>query len=1060
MSISGMRTGCYATRCAAAVCLALLSELSLALGQRVPSSVALSVSPAAAVVGQLVTLSAAVTCATGSIDGGSVRFASGPYVLGTAQVVGVTPAQGFATGSATLKVALPAGTHQLIATFNGTETVSTSSSESVSISVTGLIPVQIDLTAESTGTGYLFSYLASAQGTTSLTGNLQLNDITSTTTVSQLPLSTSLFGLTNTGSYQVGNNPSAILSADFRGDGSIGIVAANLDDDSVTVFAKNPATGALDSVQTLKVGKCPSALAAADFNGDGLLDLAVANSGDNTVNIFFGNPENPGTFTVIGPVIPVGSVPVAMAIGDFDFDGSPDLAVLNYLDSSVTILLGNPQDPGSFTTGETLRTGQGPVAVAVADLNGDGVPDLAIANYVDGTVWILAGDPAHLGQFLIPTNVFATGRCPTSLAVADLNGDGIPDLVVSNWADGTISIMWGNADQPGIYPTQQIMPVGAGPVVVGLSDINGDGLPDIIVSNTGEAVSAGLQNNSSLGLLLNEGTGTFGTYQSWSTGAALRQVTPDPPGLTPAGLAGVDVMSNSMKSFSIGTSASGSFQVAALTGTGIHNFELTLSPDSTSAYGASVSNVVPIDLPGVTPLPQSITFNAFPQVTYGNGPIILSAQSSSGLPVSYTVTGPATLDGTSLFINAAGTIVVVASQAGNTTYAAANPVSQVLLVNRAPLTVTPNDATRLYGIANPAFTGSIVGVVNDDNITATYGSDADMSTPPGTYSTPPLGISATLSDPNSRLSNYSVTQSVGVLTIQIILTKPPKPIPIPPRPPFHRPRPIRPGEPIPPGQPPQPGPVPVRTQPPGPKPIHNPPPPPRRFPIPGPGPIPVFPPNWARVFEMRAPIVMGPDTRNARRATETVLAYSPDVMSQSGALTITVRVLTRGGGVPSGTVALLDNHEVVQTTTLDARGYATVLVSGLERGGHKLSAQYSGDQQNRASGSQSSNVFIYSVSLPLIYGLDPTQLIETFEKAVVQLTDRTPTLSDPVCRAMASDLSCATTRNVDIPDVIKQFLTMRWQLHYENSCPQTRDSYLEETSWARIRASGGSRPLE
>jgi hypothetical protein len=88
-----------------------------------------------------------------------------------------------------------------------------------------------------------------------------------------------------------------------------------------------------------------------------------------------------------------------------------------------------------------------------------------------------------------------------------------------------------------------------------------------------------------------------------------------------------------------------------------------------------------------------------------------------------------------------------------------------LTVNKAPLTVTPNNVSRLYGVANPAFTGSITGLVAGDTITATYASAANLTTVVGVYSSGPNAIAATLSDPGSKLGNYTLTQNLGTLTI-------------------------------------------------------------------------------------------------------------------------------------------------------------------------------------------------------------------------------------------------------------------------------------------------------
>lgn len=159
---------------------------------------------------------------------------------------------------------------------------------------------------------------------------------------------------------------------------------------------------------------------------------------------------------------------------------------------------------------------------------------------------------------------------------------------------------------------------------------------------------------------------------------------------------------------------------------------------------------------------QTINFTAPPSVVlYGTAPLSLSATATSGLGVTFQVdSGPGTINGTVLTISGAGKIVVEADQAGDPNNSAAAPVTATIVVNPALLTVVANSASRAYGAANPAFSGILTGVVSGDGITASYSSTASTSTPIGTAQ-----ITATLNDPNNRLSNYTVTNTPGVLTI-------------------------------------------------------------------------------------------------------------------------------------------------------------------------------------------------------------------------------------------------------------------------------------------------------
>ena len=129
-----------------------------------------------------------------------------------------------------------------------------------------------------------------------------------------------------------------------------------------------------------------------------------------------------------------------------------------------------------------------------------------------------------------------------------------------------------------------------------------------------------------------------------------------------------------------------------------------------------------------TPAPQTISFNQLPNVTYGVSPITLTATASSGLPVSYSVTGPASVNNSTgqLTITGAGSVTVTAAQSGSTDYTAATPVLVGFTVYQAPLTVTvsPSSYSRAVNTANPTFTGTVSGAVNNDlntgSIAVTY----------------------------------------------------------------------------------------------------------------------------------------------------------------------------------------------------------------------------------------------------------------------------------------------------------------------------------------------------
>ncbi|MBT9333138.1 MBG domain-containing protein [Paracidobacterium acidisoli] len=160
---------------------------------------------------------------------------------------------------------------------------------------------------------------------------------------------------------------------------------------------------------------------------------------------------------------------------------------------------------------------------------------------------------------------------------------------------------------------------------------------------------------------------------------------------------------------------------------------------------------------------QTITFTPVPTLTYGVGPVSLKASSTSGLPVSFTVTGPATLTGSSLNITGAGAVTVTATQQGQGAYAAAVPVAQTITVAPAVLTVTANNVSRPTNVMNPAFTATITGFVNGDNSSVVGGfplfaTTAVPGSPAGTY---PITVAQGI----LGAVNYTFTLAPGTLTV-------------------------------------------------------------------------------------------------------------------------------------------------------------------------------------------------------------------------------------------------------------------------------------------------------
>lgn len=298
----------------------------------------------------------------------------------------------------------------------------------------------------------------------------------------------------------------AVVTGNFDGNGHPSVVTTStvqyqpsFNPGNLKVYLSTGA-GAFAAPKLTAAGNDPLFLASADLNGDHLPDLVSASYDDGMLSVFLNNPATPGVFAA--PVLLTSPGASQVAIGDMNGDGLPDLISADF---GVSLFL--QTSPGKFASPISLYGG-GANWVAVGDLNGDGQPDVALADAVGVKVLFHTG-PAGSTTYSAPVSVYTQSVNPgitgaNLIAIADVNGDGLADLVITDpgpvGSPPTVNVLLQMSGHPGTFesPVVYQLPGNSTPESIMVADVNGDGHPDIVVGGS-SAVSVLLQMSSAPG---------------------------------------------------------------------------------------------------------------------------------------------------------------------------------------------------------------------------------------------------------------------------------------------------------------------------------------------------------------------------------------------------------------------------------------------------------------------------------------------------------------------------------------------------------------------------------
>lgn len=304
--------------------------------------------------------------------------------------------------------------------------------------------------------------------------------------------------------YPAGDGPRDIAAADINNDGFPDLVVVARQSDGVSILI-NDGSGMFPTQTHHAVGDAPYSVILKDLNADSLIDIAVSNGAQDSVSILLGLGD--GTFAdqtaylLFDPAFTSASGPRSLACGDVNGDGFPDLATANFDTANACVLI-NAGD-GSFSEVATYPALSQPHGVALADLNNDGLLDLAVAHIGPPRISVRLNGGG--GTFLTEAT-YVSGNGARDITAGDLDGDGDIDLAVANSQSDNIAVIENLGD--GTF-SNEYMPYafdlvdGTG---IANEDLDRDGHQDIVAVGSNAVV------------LLNDGNGAFPNPHVTSSG--------------------------------------------------------------------------------------------------------------------------------------------------------------------------------------------------------------------------------------------------------------------------------------------------------------------------------------------------------------------------------------------------------------------------------------------------------------------------------------------------------------------------------------------------------------
>ena len=523
-----------------------------------------------------------------------------------------------------------------------------------------------------------------------------------------------------------GANPASIAIADLDLDGKPDLAVSNLFNATLSVFRNGSISGsiAFGDRFDISVGSQPFSLAAGFLDDDNRPDIIVGNRGDSNLSIFFNTSLTGSISFGLASNVSVNSNPRSVAIGDLDLDGQTDIAVAT--ESGMVSLLRNTiTSPGvaSFDL-SSVSAGSMPYSVAIGDLNGDGKPELSVANRNSNNVSYFENNSSTGSLTFSHMADVATGAAPTWVAIADLNNDAKLDLIVANFDDNSVSLLEQMYNQSLSITSSDVTSIdGSFSVTVSrsVSDTLGGTLVYSVAAGSGSATvdpvtgyfTATHAGTVTLSVMA-QGDSNY-LFATANQVITIGQVTPTLMitssntmpllgSMTASFTRSIGDDRGGVATFSV-EAGSGSATVDPVTGLinalGAGSFTLTVSTAGDSDYlGAIATQEI-----FVTKITPTLSFGAATNLSVGDSltaTISSTALNGEGGAYSYVVvggSGSATIDSNSGYLTAlnAGTVTIMVNAAGDTNYNTAELMQEITIDKATPtLTITSANTIANY----------------------------------------------------------------------------------------------------------------------------------------------------------------------------------------------------------------------------------------------------------------------------------------------------------------------------------------------------------------------------